>query len=397
MENQSTAEVSQPITVGGGETPVSWDQLESVSNYKETVAKNEAKEEIKAKSEAKKELGSKESKPSKEEELKAYRDSKESKSKEPGKESKAAAKESDKSDGDKDNPVGKRLRLHSGEESYELPLDIKVPVKVDGKMEEVSLQEALSRYSQQKHLDKLYQDYKQKSSSFEKEQAKIKQTMANLTDLLTNKKDVRGFIEAVAEPLGLDPNTVYSDLVGKLEAQAEEAFLLSPEEKKARQVEQELSYYKRKMEAQKTEAQEAQTRQQLESSVEQLLTQNQMQKADFVKGYDDLIKLGFNAESITPEQIGIYHKNLKTIERVETKLAEKNPELAQDTALIEKLATYAIQTNATAEEIDLAIEELYSTEAEKKLAKKVNKSLSKAAKETPMRNPGKDPMFFDDI
>ena len=56
-EMQSTANVSQPIEAGGGESPVSWDQLESVSNFKTEVAKNEAKEDLKAEKAAEKELG----------------------------------------------------------------------------------------------------------------------------------------------------------------------------------------------------------------------------------------------------------------------------------------------------------------------------------------------------
>lgn len=385
-EMQSTAEVSQPISQGGGESPVSWDQLESVGNFQSEVAKNEAKQELQAEKAAKKELGSRDAKEDTESsEKKAER---KAETKEPKAKGEAeSAKQTE----------AKRLKIQHGEEAFDLPLEAKVPVKIDGKVEQVSLSEALARYSQQKHLDKIYTDYKKEKAAFEQERGKMNSMMTRVHDLLVNKKDIRGFIETVAEPLGLDPTQVYQDTVSQLEARLEEAQLLSPEERKAKALEEELSYYRRKQEAAKQEATAAKSRQELETKVDSVLQQTGMDKAAFVKSYDELIKLGFEANSLTPEQIGSYYRNMQTISYVETKLAEKNPELAQDNAVIEKLATLAIQNQATPDEINQVIEQLYTTEAEQRLSKKINKSIRKNQSETPVKNPSKDLMFFDDL
>lgn len=378
--NTNTAAVSEPISSGGGEAPVSWDQLESVSNYKAESAKLEAKEEIKAEKEAKKELGVKES----------GKEAKESKATE------KAAKSSEEKSKEAKAEI-KRLKLKHADQELDIPLDIQVPVKVDGKTENVTLQEALSRYSQQKHLDKLYQDYKKDKSSFDSERTKMNQTLERVSDLLVNKKDIRGFIELVAEPLGLDPSQVYQDMREKLESQFEEAQALSPEERKAKSLEEELSYYRTKQEAARQQKLQEQEMQTLESKVQTVLESSKMDKASFVKAYDELVSLGFKAEDLSPEQIGAYYRNMQTITLIEQRLGEKNPELAKDPKTIERLSELAIQTKATPEEIEAVIEELYSSDADRKLAKKINKSLAKAASQTPVKNPGKDPMFFDDI
>lgn len=385
-EMQSTAEVSQPIAQGGGESPVSWDQLESVSNFRAEVAKSEAKEELQAKKSAEKELGtSKQKEKSEDTESDAKLDGK----------SKEVKSKTDKETIEKSE--SKRLKIKHGEQDLDLPLDVSVPVKIDGKVEQVTLQEALARYSQQKHLDKIYQDYKKEKGAFEQERARMKTMVDTVHDLLVNKKDIRGFIEVVAEPLGLDPSQLYQETVSQIESKLEEAQALSPEERKARALEEELSYYRRKQEAAREEAVQAKSRQELEATVESVLQSTGMDKAAFVRSYDELVKLGFEASSLTPDQIGSYYRNMQTITRIETKLAEKNPELAQDSATIEKLATLAIQTQASPEEIDAVIEELYTSESERKLAKKINKSLRKGVAETPVKNPGKDLMFFDDL
>ena len=385
-EMNSTAEVSQPIQSGGGESPVSWDQLESVSNFKAEVAKQEAKTEIQAEKEAKKELGVKEStKKTSKADDDAEADAKPAKSKE---ESKTEAAK---------NPESKKLKLKHDEQDFEIPLEVKVPVKIDGKIEQVSLSEALARYSQQKHLDKIYQDYKKEKAAFEQERGKMKSMVNTVHETLVKNKDMRGFIEAIAEPLGLDPNKVYEETISQMQSKFEEAQSLSPEERKAKALEEELAHYRRKQETAKQQETATRATKELEAKVESVITDTGMDKAAFVKSYDELIKLGFEADKLTPEQIGSYYRNMQTINQVEAKLAEKNPELVQDAALIEKLATLAIQNQATPEEIDAVIEQLYSSDAEKKLTKKINKSMRKASAETPVRNPGKDPLFFDDI
>ena len=385
-EMKSTAEVSQPIESGGGESPVSWDQLEAVSNFRSEVAKNEAKEEIQAEKAAGKELNGAKA------EKNAEKPGKDALGKAEAKSPKAKTEEEPAKTAEQ-----KRLKIQHGEEAFDLPLDAKVPVKIDGKVEQVSLSEALARYSQQKHLDQKYQDYKKEKATFDTERGKMKDMIDRVHDLLVNKKDIRGFIETVAEPLGLDPSELYQQTVTQMEAKFEEAQTLSPEERKAKALEEELSYFRRKQDEAKQQAAKAKSQQELEAKVESVLQTTGMDKAAFVKSYDELVKLGFQPESLTAEQIGSYYRNVQTINRIETKLAEKNPELAQDQATIERLATLAIQTQASPEEIDQVIEQLYTSEAEQKLAKKINRSQRKAAAETPVKNPGKDPLFFDDI
>ena len=372
--NTNTATVAEPVVAGGGDAPVSWDQLESVSNYRSEVAKKEATEELKAEKEAKKELGE-------------PKDDKQSVKKvTPDKDKAAAEKQAE----------AKRLKVKAEDKELDLPLDAKVPVKIDGKLEEVSLQEALSRYSQQKHLDKIYQDFKKEKSTFENERGTMKKTMDQIKSLL-EQGDLRKLVEVVAEPAGLDPSKVYKELKTSWEQKFEEAQALSPEERKAKALEEELSYYRQKQEAEKTRQAQLKETQELESKVEQVMQTASMDKETFVKRFDELVDLGYQAQDLSPEMIADYHKNMMVVTHVEAKLAEVNPDIAADQSVIEQLATLAMQTGATKAEIEAVIEELYTGQAEKKLAKKMNKSIAKAKAETPVKNSGKDPLFFDDI
>lgn len=376
--NTNTAEVAEPVVAGGGEAPVSWDQLEGVSSFQHQVAKRDVKQEIQAEKEAKKELGEK---------VTEEKTTKSTVKKVP----------KEKEEKEQQKPESKKLKLKHEDQDLEIPTDLRVPVKIDGRTEEVTLQEALSRYSQQKHLDKIYQDYKKEKAAFDSERGTIKQTYDQLRAALTDKKDLRGVIEAVAEPLGLDPAEVYSQFRQKMETDLEEAMVLTPGERRAKTLEDELNYYKQRQQTERQKQIETQQRQELEQQVEQVISQSGMDKEAFVKSYDELINLGYKAEDLSPEQISSYYVNLKTIEMVEQKVAELNPEIAQDADEMERITTLILTNRLTPEEIDEVVSQLYSSEADKKLSKKINKSMAKAKAETPVKNPGKDPLFFDDI
>ena len=108
---------------------------------------------------------------------------------------------------------GLHFKLKNGDQEIELATDIKVPVKIDGKLTEVTLQEALNRYSQQAHLDKIYKDYKSQSEKFESERKAISDALNSSYDYLVNKKDLRGFLDYMGEALGVDSHALYQDAV----------------------------------------------------------------------------------------------------------------------------------------------------------------------------------------
>lgn len=379
MEMQSTAAVTEPIQKGGGESPASWDDLEAVNSMQSQVLKNETKQELKAEKEARKELGGK---PEKEE-----------KSEPKKQEVKKAPVEKEK---EKPSQESKRLKIKHNEQDYDLPLEMKIPVKIDGKTEEVALSEAIARYSQQKHLDKIYSDFKSDKVSFEQQRQKMKTFMDQAKNLLVDKKDFRGFIDTIAEPLGLEPNVVYQDTVKALEQKLEEAQHLSPEEKRIKALEDELNYHKQRDESIKQKHVQAESRQKLEASVKDVLSAHQIDMGTFANHFETLVKLGIPKEEISAEQIGEFHKNMNTISYIENTLKSINSDLASEDE-IKSWYEKAKSLNATDAEISAAIELIHGQSAEKKLNKKIDKSLKRASLENPVKNPDKDVSFWDDL
>jgi hypothetical protein len=373
---QATPQATEPVIIHGGDSPASWDELEALTLKPESKAKKEAKEP------------------------------KEKKESSDVPEAKAEEKLEVKGDKTKvDDKVAKTtqpvkiVKLKSGESVLDVSSDTLVPVKVDGKSLQVPIQEMINRYSQKEHVDQLYKTMKTEKQSFESERTKIAEALNKSYDYLVNQKDLRGFMEFLGEAMGVDAESLYSDAVGDIRKQMEEYTSLTPEERKLKELEQENAYYKKRTEAQKQAKEQAKQRQSLETQVSQALEQSQMTKGDLVKAWDDLVGLGYKAEELSVEFLTNYHSNSKKIGFIEEKLKEYAPEHASNQEIIEDLATQALKLDASLEDIEEIVKQLYSETAEKKLTKKINTNM-KAAKQggsKAIKNPGSDPLFFDDI
>jgi hypothetical protein len=373
---QATPQATEPVIIHGGDSPASWDELEALTSKPEPKAKKEAKE------------------PKEKKEASDVPDEKaEEKLEVKGEKTKVDDKVAKTT-----QPV-KIVKLKSGESVLDVSSDTLVPVKVDGKSLQVPIQEMINRYSQKEHVDQLYKTMKTEKQSFESERAKIAEALNKSYDYLVNQKDLRGFMEFLGEAMGVDAESLYSDAVGDIRKQMEEYTSLSPEERKLRELEQENAYYKKRTEAQKQAKEQAKQRQSLEAQVSQALEQSQMTKGDLVKAWDDLIGLGYKSDELSVEFLTNYHSNSKKIGFIEEKLKEYAPEHASNQEIIEDLATQALKLDASLEDIEEIVKQLYSETAEKKLTKKINTNM-KAAKQggsKAIKNPGSDPLFFDDI
>jgi len=392
--NVETASVQEPIEVVGGSSPVSWDELGAVSQWRKNLSDEPEVKTAQRRAEEGDDLDEVLNKKGEKKDAKE-KSSEEKSSKEKSNKEKDEVKSSKETKAVKE--ALKALKLKQGDQEVEVSPNSLVTVKVDGKSVEVPVQEVINRYSQQRHLDDLFRKHKAERQEFEASRQKISELVQKSHDLLAQKKDLKGFIEMMSESMGVDGQKLYQDAVEQIRQVVEEESTLSPEERRLKHLEAENQYYRTKAEAAKAAQAETAKLKQIESQVESVLTSKGMQKSDFVQAYDTLVKNGFKAEEITPEQVGSYWDNLKLVETIESKLVQANPELAGNYEEVEKLANLAMQTEASAEEIEEVINQLYANDSAKKLSKKISKTIKKSQMENGPKRSGSDPLFFDDI
>ncbi len=393
--NVETASVQEPIEVIGGSTPVSWDELSGISNWRKGLSDEPKVKTAQRRSEegdeSEESLSTKEEKGAKHAKEKSSEE-KTSKEKDEVKDAKAQAKEEKTV-----KEAVKALKLKHGDKELEVSSDALVTVKVDGKSVEVPVQEVINRYSQQRHLDDLFRKHKTERQEFESQRNKLTEVVSKSHELLSQKKDLKGFMEFMSENLGVDGQALYEDAVEKIRQAVQEESTLSPEELRLKHLQEENQYFRSKAEAAKTAQAESVKLKQIETDVGSVIAGRGMQKAEFVQAYDSLVQNGFKADEITPEQVGQYWDNYKLVETIESKLAQLDPEAAGNFAEVERLANLAIQTDASSEEIEEVISQLYGNTAAKKLSKKITKTMKRAHIESGPKRGGSDPLFFDDV
>lgn len=373
---------AEPVVLNGGDSPASWDELSSLTVKSRTPKpKKEAKE---GKDEGTEEKADKKGSTEKEEVKVTGKGDKENKE----------TKKVEKSE----SPA-KLLKLKSGESTLEVAPDALVPVKINGKVIEVPIQEAINRYSQQSHLDELYKGYKTEKDGFEKQRQLMKGALDKSYDYLVNKKDLRGFLEFISEAMNVDGDQIYQETVGSLQKQLEEMSQLTPEERRIRELEMENNRFKERKEAEKKSLEEAKSRQALESQVREAMSSAGMTEKDLVEAWDSLTSHGVDPNEINTERLVSYHQSLKAINMVESELMKVSPEQAQNQELLEELTAYAIREDLGPEEMAEVVKQLFAEIPEKKLSNKINKNMAKNAQggSKAVKNPGSDPLFFDDI
>lgn len=393
--NVETASVQEPIEVVGGSSPVSWDELGAVNNWRKGLSdepevktaqrRSEEGDDLEEVLETKSEKGEKHGKEKSSKE-------KASEEKDEVKTTKGKEKEAKEI-----KEAVKALKFKHGDKDLEVAADALVTVKVDGKTVEVPVQEVINRYSQQRHLDDLFRKHKAERQEFETSRAKMNEVVQKSHELLAQKKDLKSFMEYMSETLGVDGQQLYTDALEKIRQAVEEESTLTPDEVRLKRLEEENQYYRSKAEAAKSAQVEAAKLKETEGKIQEVMSSFEMQKKDFVQAYDDLVTNGFDPNQITPEQVGKYWDNMRLVKTIESKLVEVNPELAGNYEEVEKLAHLAIQTDANRAEIEEVINQLYANDSAKKLSKKINKTLKKAHVENGPKRGGSDPLFFDDI
>lgn len=340
--NTNTLVQTEPISVAGGDSPVSWDDLESISQH--LNLKNEQKTDSK-------ELQSfkfDENEP----DFKQNRDQK------------------TKVDTFKQN--AKLLKLKSNGKDIELMSDTMVPVKIDGKIVDVPIQEAINRYSQQSHLDKLYNGFKQEQSKFESERKAISDVFNKSYDLLVNQKDLRGFFDIISQAMGQDSESLYQEHMLQIGKELEEFNTMTPEERRIRKLERENRVHREQTERVKQSEARAKSMKELETQAQEVMKQTGMSEKDLVDTFEELKKLGYEESKIDLNQIASYHNAVKTHEFVKEQVSKLAPQVSDDSVM--NITEHALKVGASKDEIAEAIKQLYGDNSGQQLAKKLIKT-----------------------
>lgn len=382
--NEVTADAAQPIEVTGGDSAISFDELEKLHDQDKAL-KKEAKKEAK---EPKEEVKAKDK-----DETDEKKDSKEEKPKE----TKGKEKELSKS---------KAYKVKSGDTEIDLLADSKVVVNVDGKPQEVTYQELLNNFSGKVAYDKKFSELDTQRKSFERERGIMQRTMDHFYDMAVNNKKPMDAINFLGDVLGADMSKFWEDFENEMLPKIEELAKLPEHERKLKRTESQLERYRKKEELDRSQAQKQREMTELETQVKQLQQKLGVDDKVFLETYEELQAAGKldklaedNPNKSMPELVADYYVDKQTTQGMAKLLTEVAPDLGSEGVKVAiKDLKDLMKVHGQLSETDLRdiIVEVYGGKAAKNLNRKINKSKPVNTARMQSRSP-EDAWSFDQI
>lgn len=291
-----------------------------------------------------------------------------------------------------------KWKAYRGEDKMELFGDTMVELKIDGKIEQVPLDEALRTYSGNKGFEKKFSAFNLERQKFESERKSMNENVDRVYKMAVEEKNPRGAIEYLAELMGADPNQVYENMRKQIESQDAEFADLSPEERRIKELERELAWQKNREQSRHKDAQKAKERTVLQQRVDKVMTDHGLTNEQFVSLYNELKSSGrVNEAEITPELVGHYNAQIKRQTDISSLVEEAK--LDPEDALKAGRDLFDVWTQnpkLSLDDIKEILIEVYGGKAAKNLSRKVKSAKPvNTARPTPARS--REPVLFDDI
>jgi hypothetical protein len=296
----------------------------------------------------------------------------------------------------------KTLKVRSGDKDLELRTDTAFEVTIAGKKESVPLQDLLTNYSGKVDYSRKYSEFDKDKKSFHAEKKDLEDSLNRLYDLATKQSNPKAAIMHLAETMGADGHETWKALVQEIRKTFDASKDLTPEQIKARELEEENEYLRKKgadkAAAEKTKADEAH----VSDRVTAIREQHGIDEKTFFEIYNDLkdaVKQGqLKAEKLTPEFVGEYYAETKVLHDLGKMVSEVNPELPKKNEAVQELRKIMVQNP------ELSMKDIREIAAEtfkpkkkgpSKFVEKVKQSRSSGSASAATQE--NEPLTFDDL
>lgn len=309
---------------------------------------------------------------------------------------KLETKEPEKKDLDKQADKVKNYKVKSGESEVQLRGDAMLEVPVAGKPEKVSFQDLLNNYAGKTDWTRKYTEFDKERQTFKKDRTEVEGV---INDFLTSApENPMVAISKLGEHAGYDMPKFWKDFRSQLDTLMEDRMKLSPEERKARDLETEVEFYKKRDESQKATAVRERSLAEEKQKVERLQETHGLDNETFYKLYQELKESGeVQDKDLTADLVVEYHKELDARKSIQGLLKEVSPNLKNSSKAVSELREVMISHPklSIADLKEIAIE-VYGDKTAKNLSRKVQKSEPNNTAQ-PSKARRENPISFDEL
>lgn len=302
----------------------------------------------------------------------------------------------------------KAYKVKNGEQEVELRPDAKVMVPVGGKMKEVTVADLASEYSGKVNWSQKMEEVSRERKTVETEKSNINNSIKQVYDYCTEKKDPRGLVYFVAESVGADPVQTWQTMVKQVASSLKAAgFDLDEKAVEAGFKDDELEYHRgknaRDAESRKKEQTMGEIDRRTKAAQERFGKDEEgnlvFDNRRLVETYDAMIKTGkYKPEDITPESCADFFSESFSVEIAEKVLASDEYDVENRDQAIRLLSETKLKfPEFTLEDLKEVAKEVFGSN--KRASKALSKKVQKAERGTVNRKPSQsvEAVSFDDI
>jgi hypothetical protein len=377
--NETVTTASEPIEVNSGEA-VSFDQLDAVQENRANIP-NEEKTAAKEKPAAKEKKSADKKEKSGEEEAED--------------DAKPAAKSADAVE--KAEKAAKLYKVKIGEKNLDIAANGSLEIEKDGKTIPVTVQDLVNSYHGTSEIHRRLTELDVKSKRYDTDRKTVDTFVDQIASLYKADKPM-ALVDFLINTAGLDPATYKMKLLESMTPEVEQLSSMLPEEKKAYQLELENQYLRKQQQAQVQEKAKASELNGLETEVKKIQQAHGLDDKQFYGLYRELIdEGGFNENELTPASIAEYADYKAISSHVSAEIKAANPDYEGVEALTSELVEEMMGNSAISlEDLTDIIKSIVIDTSEEDLKEKLSES-PRRAKNTQPKNPGNEPLTFDDL
>lgn len=308
-------------------------------------------------------------------------------------------------------PKGKPVYVKIGDETFAMPSDALIPTTVDGKTENVSLQELKNHYAGKVAWDKKFNELNVKERTITKTNQELEEKVSKFTgvksqieeiikDAEKNPKDsFRIFLDAIGvDSYDLEERMFKADLT-----ELANVLAMEPAERKAYFLEKKNSHLTNQMEKRKIKESAEQKTNLYRQQTDNLRKSSNVSEAQYVDAYEELISFGHKDEELTEKEIVEWAATKPHRQEVHSLLEPYADQFSSQDAYGElswKLVKILQSGTESADTIKKHLKDVYGHPTEvKELSKKLNPVGRKKAAPPQKPTPKKQSSYesFDDI
>ena len=256
-----------------------------------------------------------------------------------------------------------------------------ITLKVNGKEQEVSLEELKSNYSGKVAYDKKFTELDKERKSFLAEKTEIE----NYVNEFRGIADKQNMVEAtkfLGQITGKSPNAVVNELITALAPEIERRYSLTDDELALENKNAEVKYNQEKLEAERKQFEQKQSHEALQAKIDSAMSTHKISAEDWNQAIADLDARLPREEVITPELVTEFVQFGRASTTADSVLSSyQDGKFTEDAEVVKGLREIIIENPDFSNEdlVDILNESLNQSqkqEVEEKLTKKVSSSVT---------------------